>query len=313
MFRLVLIVFAICTTLAGARAAPVYPPGLQTGLEPVADLRAEPGFPGFQDRDRKVAVVIAELPVATYDKVADTMFGKDPPGATHVTRESFPFNSGIGFLQTGDGTENGAPFRRWILVAKPIHAAGELLNFVVVVNVTVPNAARDTYTEAVVRKMLFTVAFRPPPIDERLNLIPFEVGDFAGFRVMRVLPEGLILTDGPKDDVSSQASMIVSIGRVTPEQATDRARFARDLLALLPVGDLTMTAAEDQRIGGRPGYEIRARGKDEKGETLSVVQWVRFMGNGFLRFVGVSRSEQWDAMFNRFRTVRDATDMRRSR
>ena len=310
MVRLILIVFALCATLVRADATPIFPSGLQTGLEPAHGLRTESGFAGFQDADRKVTVVIAELPLAAYEKLADTMFGKDPAGATHITRETFPFDSGIGFLQSGDGTENGATFRRWILVAKPVPAADQLLNFVAVINVTVPTAARDTYPEAVVRQMLSTVSFRPPPIEERLKLIPFQVSDFAGFRVLQVLPEGLILTDGPKDDVGSQPSMIVSIGRLTPAQADDRARFARDVLAQMPVRDLSMTSAEDQRIGGRPGYEIRAKGKDAKGEAVTVVQWVRFMGNGFLRFVGVSRTDQWDAMFNRFRTVRDATDLR---
>jgi len=78
----------------------------------------------------------------------------------------------------------------------------------------------------------------------------------------------------------------------------------------MPVRDLNVTLAEDQRIGGRPGFEIRARGKDGRGGPLSVVQWVRFTGNGFLRFVGVSRTDQWDSVFNRFRTVRDATELR---
>ena len=64
------------------------------------------------------------------------------------------------------------------------------------------------------------------------------------------------------------------------------------------------------RIGGRPGYEIRARGKDAQGDPSAVVQWVRFTGGGFLRVVGVSRNEQWDEMFNRFRAVRDGVELR---
>ena len=306
---LVTAVLLLIGVVAG-RAEPVFPQGLQTGLEPAGDLQTEPGFAGFQDAEHKVTVVIAELPSGTYEKLADSMFGTSPPGATHVSRESFPFDNGIGYLHTAEGSENGIAFRRWILIAKPVAAPGELLSFVALVNVTVPQSASGVYTDALVRKMLRTVSFRPPPIEERLKLIPFTVSDFAGFRVVQVLPQGLILTDGPDDEIGSQPSMIVSIGRLTPAQADDRARFSRDLLAVMPVRDLTVTSAEDQRIGGRPGFEIRARGKDARGEPLSVVQWVRFTGNGFLRFVGVSRPDQWDTMFNRFRTVRDATDLR---
>lgn len=310
MVRALIAILLLFAGLGAAYAEPVFPQGLQTGLDPAGDLRAEAGFAGFQDPERKATVVIAEVPPGAYEKLADSMFGKDPSGASHVSRESFPFDNGIGYLHTADGSENGVAFRRWILIAKPVPTPGELLNFIALVNVTVPQSASRIYTDALVRKMLRTVSFRPPPVQERLKLIPFTVSDFAGFRVVQVLPQGLILTDGPDDDVSSQPSMIVSIGRATPEQSADRARFSRDLLALMPVRDLAVTSAEDQRIGGRPGFEIRARGKDAHGEPLSVVQWVRFTGNGFLRFVGVSRTEQWDAVFNRFRTVRDATDLR---
>ena len=36
-----------------------------------------------------------------------------------------------------------------------------------------------------------------------------------------------------------------------------------------------------------------------------VAQWLRFGGGGFLRVVGVGRKDDWDALFTRFRAVRD--------
>jgi hypothetical protein len=310
MLRLILSLVLLLSAALPGRGEPVFPQGLQTGLEPAGDLRAEPGFAGFRDAERHVNVVIAELAPAAYQQLADSMFGKGPPGATKVTREAFPFNEGVGYLHIARGIENGTAFRRWILIAKPIAAPSELLNFMAVVNVTVPDSASKVYTDAVVRKMLASVSFRAPPIEERLKLIPFTLSDFAGFRAVQVLPEGLILTDGPHDDISRQPSMIVSIGRAAPEQMADHERFARDLLGAVPVRDLTMTSAEELRIGGRPGFEIRARGKDAHGEPLSLVQWVRFTGAGFVRVVGVSASAQWDATFNRFRAVRDGVELR---
>ena len=154
-------------------------------------MRPQPGFAGFQDAERHVSVVIAELPTAAYERLAETLFGKDPPGATKVTRESFPFNSGIGYLHTARIVENGATIRRWVLIATPAATGDELIKFAVVINVMVPEAASDAYTEQAVRKMLASVSFRPPPIEERLGLIPFKLGDLAGFRVLQVLPEGL--------------------------------------------------------------------------------------------------------------------------
>jgi hypothetical protein len=64
------------------------------------------------------------------------------------------------------------------------------------------------------------------------------------------------------------------------------------------------------RIGGTPGFEIRARGEGAQNNSLSLVQWVRFMGGGFIRMVAVSPTEQWDGTFNRFRAVRDGVTLR---
>jgi hypothetical protein len=104
--------------------------------------------------------------------------------------------------------------------------------------------------------------------------------------------------------------MIVSIERGGPTQAADRGLFARDLLANVPVRDLSMQSADTMRIGGAPGHEIRARGKGPAGEPVSLVQWLRFGSGAFLRVVGVSPAEKWDQSFGRFRAVRDAIDMR---
>ena len=100
-------------------------------------------------------------------------------------------------------------------------------------------------------------------------------------------PSGLILTDGPSDDMSKQAYVIVSIGRGSPEQPDDRARFARDLLSPAPLRDIKPQSAEAMRIGGLPGFEIRAQAEGLNGEPVMVAQWLRFSGGSYLRIVGV--------------------------
>ena len=127
---------------------------------------------------------------------------------------------------------------------------------------------------------------------------------------MKAVPSGgVILTEGPTDDLSKQPYVIVSIGRGSPEQPDDRARFARDLLASAPLRDLTVQSAEAMRIGGLPGYEIRAQGKGLNDEPVMMAQWLRFSGGNFLRVVGVGRKDDWDALFTRFRAVRDGIDL----
>jgi hypothetical protein len=104
--------------------------------------------------------------------------------------------------------------------------------------------------------------------------------------------------------------MIVSVGRGAPAEPDDRGKFARELLSSAPLRDLSVTLAEPMRIGGVQGYEIRAQAQGLAGESLSLVQWIRFGGGGFLRVIGVGRKADWDTLFTRFRAVRDGVDLR---
>jgi hypothetical protein len=90
----------------------------------------------------------------------------------------------------------------------------------------------------------------------------------------------------------------------------DRGLFSRDLLTRAPLRELTIQSGEQMRINGAPGFEIRGSAEDAHGNKVSVVQWIRFLGGGFIRIIGVAPTEQWDEMFNRFRAVRDGVTMR---
>ena len=306
MFR----IFLIAILLAGigfAHAEPVFPPGLRVGLEPAGDLKAGPGVSGFQDIDRKAAIGIAELPAGAYGELVKAVFGQTPAGASAVDRELFPFQDGIGYLHEARVVESGVAIRRWLFLAMP---AGLKNTFVVVINVSIPDAARGVYSDAVVRKMLASVTVRNPPIEEQLGLIPFKLEALAGFRVASVTPDSVLVTEGPDDDTAKRSYMVVTIGRAQPSQMEDRGRFARDLLAQSPLRELTLQSAEQMRIGGTPGFEIRGRAEDMNNNKVTVVQWVRFIGGGFIRIVGIAPNDRWDEMFNRFRAVRDGIEMR---
>jgi hypothetical protein len=148
------------------------------------------------------------------------------------------------------------------------------------------------------------------PIQEQLGLLPFKLGQLAGFRVMQVLAQGgVILTEGPTDDLGKQPYVIVSVGQGSPEQPDERARFARDLLSSSPLRDIRVQSADTMRIGGLPGYEIRAQAKGLNDEPIMVAQWLRFSGGNFLRVVGIGRKDDWDALFNRFRALRDGIEL----
>jgi hypothetical protein len=302
-----LVIWAAPAVLSPAFGAePVFPPGSRIGLEPPGDLKPSTQFPGFQDIDRKVAFTVLDLPASAYAELERAAQAENQRGLTDVKRENFSFRGGSGLLVSGRAHINDVTLHKWILLA----TAAADKDLAVLINVEVPETALAVYSDAVVRQALASVTFRPTPIQEQLGLLPFKIGQLAGFRVMKaVAAGGVILTEGPTDDLSKQPYVIVSIGRGSPEQPDDRARFARDLLSSAPLRDLTVQSAEAMRIGGSPGYEIRAQGKGLNDEPIMMAQWLRFSGGNFLRVVGVGRKDEWDALFTRFRAVRDGIDL----
>jgi hypothetical protein len=286
----------------------VFPVGMRVGLElPGGDLKPSTRFPGFEDIDRKVSVTIIDLPAAAYPELERAAESKIQPGLTEPKREQFSFSGGTGKLISAQA--QGANFKthRWTLVA----AAPADKDLAMAINVDVPEAALAVYSEAAIRKALSTVTFRPTPIQEQLGLLPFKLGELAGFRVVKAAPPAtVIMTDGPSDEIVKQPFIIVSIGQGAPEQPDDRAKFARDMLSSAPLRELVPQSAEAMRIGGVPGFEIRANAKGPADDPLSLVQWLRFSGGSYLRIVGVGSKADWDALFPRFRAVRDGVAMR---
>jgi len=306
--RLIIALVAICAVAAmrPAAADPVFPPGLRIGLEPPGDLKPSTHFSGFEDVGRKVAITILDLPAAAYGGLEQAANAENQHGLADFKREDFSFHSGKGLLVTGRIQVKDGVLHKWILLA----AAAADKDLTVLITVEVPDTALAVYSDATIRQALASITFRPAPIQEQLGMLPFTLGQLAGFRVVKALPTGgVILTEGPTDDLSKQPYVIVSIGRGSPEQSDDRARFARDLLASAPLRELTVQSAEAMRIGGRPGFEIRAQAKGLNGEPILVAQWLRFNGGNFLRVVGVGRKDAWDALFTRFRAVRDGVEL----
>ena len=157
--------------------------------------------------------------------------------------------------------------RHWFLLATAF--GGAVSDLTTVINVVVPESAKEVYPDAVIRKALATVAFRPIPIQEQLALMPFNLDVLAGFRVMR---EGaVILTEGPSDNLDLQPSNIISIGAGGPTDPSERGMFARGLLNSEPLRDLSLQSSEPMRIGGFPGFETRAQARAFNGSVLSLV------------------------------------------
>ena len=294
---------------SAAMADPVFPSGSRVGLEPPPGMVTSKRFTGFEDAEHKVAILVLDLPATAYVEAESSLFAKPQTDVQGLTRRAFPFNEGIALLATGTAQEDGKRQRlhKWFFLATTV--AGPVPNLTAFITVEVPEAARSVYTDEVVEKTLKSVTFRKPPVAEQLALLPFALKDLAGFHVRQVaMPASVVLSDSEDGVPFSQAYVVVTVASGGPANADDRGRFAQDLINSGPVRNLVITNGETMRVKGMPGNEVRATANNLEDKPVRIVQWLRFGSTGFMRIVAVSPKDEWDAMFPRFRALRDGIE-----
>jgi hypothetical protein len=294
--------------IAPVRAADViYPKGSHVGLVPLDGLKTAQTFPGFEDTDAGVKVLVTELPAAAFTTVESQLKNAQQP-ADAPKPESFDTAAGKSYLNHETATESGAKVDRFALLV----AGTEMSGYVVV---QVPEKAAATYSDDAIRKMLATTTMRADvPVQEQLAVLPFKVTNLADFKKVRIIPPGAAVTLSDADDnvldLGGPPYIVVSLAPISAITDDDRARIARDLVNTLPgLKNVRITNAEPMRISGTPGFEIRldaTTAKDDK--DISLVQWLRFGSNATLRMVGGATKTDWAAAFPRFRAVRDGID-----
>ena len=150
----------------------MFPPGLRIGLEPPGDLKPSTHFSGFEDFDRKVAISILDLPAGAYAELERTANAKNSHGLAGVKRENFSFRGGTGCCSPARQGQ-----RRHAAQMDPAGGRAADKDLTALINVEVPEAALAVYSDAVIRKALASVTFRPAPIQEQLGMLPFKVGN----------------------------------------------------------------------------------------------------------------------------------------
>src|ERR1044072_6089670 len=102
-FRLPLALLA-CLSLALGSAAlagePGFPPGSRVGLAPARGMAPGKSFQGFEDREKRVVLLVSEVSAQTYARIAEEF----PPeairrtGMEEISRETLPLAQGEGLL-----------------------------------------------------------------------------------------------------------------------------------------------------------------------------------------------------------------------
>jgi hypothetical protein len=311
---LLIAMLALATAPAGA-ADVVYPPGSRIGLVPPTGVVTSKSFFGYEDSGNNVGIILAVLPADAYAELERTITpdALKKQGVTQEKREQLSLSTGKAFLVTGRQEVEKARLRKWFLVAgAPTLTA--------LVTVQVPEAAKAAYPDTAIRTALQSLTVRTTiPVEEQLSLLPFKVGDLAGFGIGGVVPgRALMLSDGVSDPSTApspgrvEPHLFIAVVAGGPAQAGERENFARDVFATVPnLKEARITTSEALRMVGQQGHQIFASAKDPAtGAPVAVVQWLRFGGSGYLQMVGVARTEVWKDAYARFRTVRDGIEAR---
>jgi hypothetical protein len=312
MPRFVTRLILACALVAGvpAQAAePVFPLGLRVGIVPPPGLVASTTFQGFEDREHSVAMILTEMPADAYPAMEqaftiDTLKAK---GIDAERREEVSLKEGHGFVVVARQQAGDTTVRKWALIAGTS-------TLTAIVTLQIPEAAAAAYPDEACRASLasFVVRAKVPP-SEQLALLPYELRDQAGFRIVRALADGsALLTDGPNDTISAadQPYVLIAIPPVGVPQPEEREGFARRLMAATPgVKEIHLVRSEPMRIGGQPGHQLIAEAKDDPSMTpVTMVQWLRFGPGRFMHIFGLARTEVWQSVFMRMRAVRDGIE-----
>jgi hypothetical protein len=301
---------ALMLPIQGVAAADViFPTGSRLGLVPPAGMVPSRTFQGFEEPGTKAAILLSTLPANAYEQLAKSMVPEamKKEGIEVERREPVELPAGKGFVLSGRQTIEKERYRKWLLIASADDVTA-------LVNVQVPEHATN-YSEEAVRAALATLAVRPHiPEAELLSLIPFRIGELAGFHVEDVLPGRAIVLVDPASQTADGAGatakgrMFISALPGGPEEAADRGDFARVAFGqIVGIKDVQLQDAGPLRIASQPGYQTLAKAKDAgTGAEVMVVQWLRFGSGGFLRMIGIARADAWPEMFGRLRAVRDS-------
>jgi len=290
----------------------LFPPGSRIGLVPPAGMTPGQSFQGFGDRQRDAAILITALPADAYGPLEKTGVPDvlHTQGITVDKREPIDLKAGKGFLIIGTAVTDKKRYRKWLLVAA-------LDDLTALVSVQAPEQD-STYSDEILRAALATLTVRATvPDAERLSLVPFTVGDLAGFHVGEVLPgRALLLIDarGNHDAEASgfplNARLLIAALPGGPAEPNDWANFARETFdSIVGIKDVQVQMSEPLRISSQSGYQTLDKAKEGKTDTdIMVVQWLRFGTGGFMQMIGISRADVWSDEFPRLRAVRDSID-----
>jgi hypothetical protein len=288
---------------------PQFPLASRLGLVPPPGMTVSSTFQGFEDAANNVYIRLVAMPQDAYSEIEKSMTNQAMKKQNIIVerREPFVLRSSKGLLVVARQESGADKLRKWLLIA-PIDGLTALVSMEMPL---LGKKEKDVYAEPAIRAAFASLASRSTiPSEEQLALVPFRLGDLAGFQVAGVVPGRAVqLSDGGSDTINAgdRPYLLIGIAAGSAPSPNDRDSFARLAFASPPnLKDVRILSSEPMRIGGQPGHEMRVTGKDAKsGAEVEIVQWLRFGSGAYLRILGFAPKDGWVEALARFRAVRD--------
>jgi hypothetical protein len=309
-FALANLALSALSALPAAAAEAIFPTASRLGLVPPDGFKPATSFIGFEDRQNNAFIRLIALPEQAFAEIEKSLTNEalNKQGMSVEKREPLPVAGATAILVVARQNTGTGQIRKWLIIA-PVDKMTAMVSF------ELPAKTPSPYPDLAIRKSLASLTSRSEvPPQEQLAVVPFKIGETAGLRLVRVVPGvAAQFTDGPKDvfDGNDQSHLIIAAAAGSPQPA-DRDQFARNAMRdLPPFKEVRISSAEPMRIGGQPGYEVRATGKDtQTGSDVEIIQWLRFGTGAYLRILGFGPKDKWPETFTRFREVRDGLEPR---
>lgn len=299
-----LVLLAVLSAASAGAQDVVFPPGGRIGLAPPAGFALSDRFSGFVDAEGNASILIIEAPAPLFAQISgasnEQMASK---GITVAARRPLPVDGAPGVLITGRQKAQGRDFAKWMLFV-----GYDDLSALVTVQVEGQVPAEKVRQ---IESALATTVRRPAlSLDEKLAALPFRLTTLGGLRIANVMANtAAVLTRGPNDTVKGAEQPLLVVGGSISAPPTHQSLEALSRQALLGVSSIEIAEIEQSDAGRQDGdetMELIARGRTRStGEPIVIWQWMRLMGGGYLRLVGISALADRDKDLAVYREVRD--------
>ncbi len=297
--------FAIAFWLLFAGTAvgePVFAPGSRLGLEPPPGFVPSNSFKGFVHRESGGSIMISEFPVAAFQDMISTTDDKFATRGIFVeSRRELSLAPGPALLVMGRQKASGKTYVKWMLIVGARAFTG-------VISAQVP-LERSKGIAAQISESLQTVIARASlSLDSQLAALPFDVGVIAPMRIVRLLGGNtVLLTRGPNDMLlgAEQPILMISRSKRPAPAGVSLETVARQAFARLKaISNPKIEMVDQVTFAGGEGVEIVASAvTPETGEPVGVVQWLRYVGDGYLMVLGVANAASRAADLTMFRKI----------